>query len=105
MNPQRTIDLCAVAYIEFFWRNQFGEERRTKPRYPTRHGARIPDEYAFPYLTDYPCETLLERCRRIGVVDEWTPVCIYQFRNNHSLRFEGKKAIDKKNTYNKHIYA
>jgi len=103
MNPQRTIDLRSVSYSEFFWRNQFGETVRCKPRHPTRHGQSIPDEYAFPFLVDYPCETVLERCHRIGVIDEWTPVCIYQFRNNHSLTFTGSKAIDKHKQFNKHI--
>lgn len=104
MNPQRTIDLRAVAYSEFFWRNQFGETRRCKPRYPTRHGEKAGELFAYPYLMDFPGETVLERSARLGLLDEWTPVCIYQFRNNHSLRFEGKKALEKHKQYNAHIY-
>jgi len=97
--PQQTIDLRSVAYASFFWKNQFGERVRCKPRKPTVHCKPIP--------ADTICEngeTPIQRASRLGILDRWTPVCLYQFRNSHSMMFTNQKAKDKFATYNKHIY-
>lgn len=104
LNTQLTIDLNSVSYISFYYLSQFGSVRRTKPKLPSARGVGFkPDEYA-PAHTKYPKETMLERATRLGCLDVWTPVCIYQFRNNHSIRFSGEAAIKRKNQYNEHIY-
>lgn len=105
MNAQLTIDLNSVSYIKFFYRQQEGIERRTRLRWSV-HGENLKDkdEFAFPYLVEYPLETRIERARRMEILDVWTAVCVYQFRNNHSIEFTGQQAIKKRNAYNYHIY-
>lgn len=104
MTSQLTIDLKSVSYCKFFYRNQFGEVVRVLPKKPSVHGVVVRDGYAFPYDSAYPKETLLERGYRLGLIDSWVPVCIYQFRNNHSMRFEKQKAKDMRDAYNAHIF-
>jgi len=102
---QLTIDLNSVSYIHFFYRNQEGQTRAKLPRKPSVHGVVFnPDEWAIPMLHEFPHETKLERARRMEILDSWKAVCIYQFRNNHSITFEGSLAIKKRDAYNKHIY-
>jgi len=105
MKTQLTIDLNAVSHMRFFYRQQEGIERRTK-LLQSVHGENLKDkdDFAFPYLMEYPGETRIERARRMGILDIWTAVCVYQFRNNHSIEFTGQQAIKKRNAYNYHIY-
>lgn len=102
---QLTIDLNSVSHIQFFYRNQNGIQKAIKPTVPTVDGKHFSfDQYAFPYLTEYPKETKLERARRLDILDVWKPVCVYQFRNNHSITFEGALALKRRDAYNKHIF-
>lgn len=103
-NSQLTIDLNSVSYCSFYYKNQFGNVRRTKPRHPTRLGLEVPDEYARPHDMAYPLETVLERLRRRDMLDKWEAICRYQFRNNHSMKFTGEEAIKKHQIYREHIY-
>lgn len=103
-NTQLTIDLNSVSYCSFYYKNQWGNVRRIKPKKPTRLGQVIPNEFALPLDPAFPSETLIERGRRLELVDIWTPVCRYQFRNNHSMKFTGDKAIAKHKQYQTHIY-
>ena len=104
MSSQLTLDFRAVAYAKFFYKNQFGEVVKHKPRVPTLHTKKIPEGYAFPMLWEYPCETNLERVKRLGLLDEFTPHCVLQLRNNHSLSFVGDKAKQMFHAYNSYIY-
>lgn len=102
---QLTIDLNSVSHIHFFYRNQEGQTSAKLPRQPTVHGCRIAaDEYAIPMLHEFPHETMYERAKRLDLLDTWKAVCVYQFRNNHSITFEGRLALKKRDAYNKHIY-
>lgn len=103
MKHQLTIDLNAISHAALYYENDKGNTARTKPRYPTVNGARVPEEKAL-WLPDYPDETMLERATRRKLVDRWEPVCILQFRNNHSMTFKGTKAKQKWKQYNTHIY-
>jgi len=102
-NTQTTIDLRAVAYSQLWYVNQFGETSRKLPRNPTVHGRAIPDELA-PAWQGFDGETMLERAKRLRLVDRWTAVGNYSFRNNHSMTFRGKKAKQKHKEYGAHIY-
>lgn len=103
-NTQLTIDLNSVAYISFYYLSQYGSVRRTKPKLPSVRGVYFkPDELA-PAHIKFPNETMMNRAKRLNCLDEWKPICIYQFRNNHSMRFSGEQAIQRKNQYNKHIF-
>ena len=104
MSSQLTLDFRAVSHARYFYVNRFGEVARCKPKVPTVHCKKIPDAYAFPYYQDYPCETVVERVRRLGLLDEFTPHCVLQLRNNHSLSFVGNKAKQMFHAYNSYIY-
>jgi len=100
---QLTIDYNAVSHAALYYENDKGNTRRTLPRCKTVNGQPIPDEKAL-WLPDYPDETMLERAIRRKLLDRWWPVCILQFRNNHSMTFSGDKAKQKWKQYNQHIY-
>jgi hypothetical protein len=72
------------------------------PRYPTVNGSRLPQEQIA--LPDGKSDSALAVATRRGLIDVWTPVCILQFRNSHSMRFTGDKAKQTKQSYDKHIY-
>ncbi len=99
---QLTIDLSSVSYMKFFYENKKGDIRRTLPKVPTFNGEPVPNEYAAkPNGVPEPAISYLTRR---GLIDIWSPVCIYQFRNNHSMRFTGEEAKKMRDKYNKHIY-
>lgn len=105
MAHQLTIDLNSVSYVKYFYENRRGDTRRVKPRYPTVNGSAVAtDAIAFNNVAGEPVETMLQRATRLKLLDVWMPVCIYQFRNNHSMRFSGDKAKQMKQSYDKHIY-
>ena len=99
MTTQLTIDFNAVAYCKYFYENRRCDTRRVMPRYPTVNGSPVPDEKAL-----MSNETMLELATRRKLLDTWTPVCLLQFRNSHSMRFTGEKAKQMKRSYDKHIY-
>ena len=105
---QLTIDLNSVSHAEFFYVQQDGLKIKTLSMIPqgcSAHGSIFNGaEYAWPYDIKYPSETKCERARRLGVLDVWQPVCVYQFRNNHSKTFKGTTAKKRWAQYNEHIF-
>lgn len=102
MNAQLTIDLNSVSYVKYFYENKRGDVRRVLPRCPTVNGLPLlKDAIALP---DGKSADALTVATQRGMLDTWTPVCIYQFRNNHSMRFTGTRAKQMKQSYDKHIY-
>lgn len=99
-HSNRTIvSVSKIAYAVFYWRS--GEyERFLKPKLPTVHGCEIePNEFA-AYHTDYPQETLVERARRLDLLDsQWVPVFKLILNNGHTLEYTGKKALSLKEKY------
>jgi len=67
MSTQLTIDLKAVAYCRFFWKNDKGNTRRIKPRKPTVFGVEVGDELAIP-RPGQPQETMLQEATRLYVL-------------------------------------
>lgn len=104
MNVQRTVDFKAVSHANYFYKNQYGDVRRTVPHFPTFHSTIVQQhELAFYHLLG-PCELLLDKLARKRALDVWTPVIELQLRNNHSLVSVGEKAKKTFKAYNKHIY-
>jgi hypothetical protein len=105
MKTQLVIDLNSVSHAEFFYVQQDSITVRHKPKGYSVHGiAFLPDEYAWPFDHKYALETKLERAVRLEVLDIWQPVCVYQFRNNHSKTFKGETAKKRWRQYNEHIF-
>lgn len=91
----RVVDIAKVAYTHFYYTNiEDTLHLKTKPKYPTVAGSTFDTHaYAIPWLLEYPLETNLERAFRLGILDIWTPCCVVQLTNSHSLRYTGPKAI------------
>ena len=100
MNTNRAIvDLNKVAYAEYYWTVQSNKSisRAKKPARPTVHGVdfdrdAIAPEVVKPDGEVWPRETMLERAKRRGLLDEWVPQCRLQLSNSHSLTYTGAKA-------------
>lgn len=99
MNSNRTVvDLNKVSYANFYWATKDNSIRRDKkPTGPTVNGTPISkDSFAPAVERDgaifYPRESLLDRAKRRGLLDEWGQHCILQLSNSHSLHYTGKKA-------------
>ena len=92
-NNKILIDLNKVQWASLIYRNQEGITRSEKPKHPSAHGTTFDaDAYAYPHH-DYPKETMIERARRLDILDVWTPILIIQLSSNHSLRYSGKQAL------------
>ena len=100
---QITVNLAKVQWCSFFYVNQFTETKRTKPKQPTVYGVEIADEPA-AYHPDYPHETLIERAKRLDIIDVWTPRCVLHISANRCLTYTGQKAINIHKTYREYIY-
>lgn len=90
MSNHIVLDLGKVQYASFYYRNQFGQVRRTKPKYSV-NGVRFkPSDIA--HTVGEPM-SLLELAKVNDVLDRWTPVIRFQLTANHTLKYTGKKAI------------
>lgn len=104
MKTQRTIAFNKVQWADYYYQNQDGDKLRYEPKKLTVHGISFePDAFAV-YHRDYPLETLLERAKRLDILDRWHPVCVLVFTANKSLRYTGKEATKVWKAYNSHIY-
>lgn len=90
-----TFDIRKVSYAKFFWKTNEGCIKNKKPRFPTVRGVKVEDEEALALcdMSDLSQETMLERARRLEILDVWIPVVIFQMTNSHSLEFIGKRAL------------
>lgn len=67
--------------------------RRSKPKEPTANGQPFDPEARAFFHPDYPGETMGERGRRLGIIDEWIPELSLTYSSNHTLKFEGERAL------------
>lgn len=88
------LDINVIAYGNCYWRNQHSQHNRLKPTRPTAYLSEFnPSDYA-AYHHDYPKETLIERARRLDILDKWLFVAKFQLNNSHTIEFTGDKARD-----------
>lgn len=99
---QRTVDFNKVQWADFWYVQQEGITSRTQPTGHTVRGV-SPDGWA-AYHPDYPGETMLDRARRLGILDIWTPRCKLTINANKSLHYHGTAAVNIWKAYNAHIY-
>jgi hypothetical protein len=103
-NSRTIVDLNKVAYCLFYYRAK-EYERVLLPNKPTVRGQEIDsNEYALQHH-DYPAETLLERARRLDILDKWIPVLSLMLSNGHKLEYTGDRAKSLYKTYKAKIYA
>lgn len=96
------VDLRKVGYAILYWRS--GEYHRAlKPNVPTVRGIELQEEKALNH-PDFPDETVIERAKRLELLDKWVPVFHCVLNNGHTLEFTGKKALALANKYNSMIF-
>ena len=104
MNPQRTVDFNKISWAEKWYVNQEGVKRRTLPRDETVHGLDVDWRVQAASHPDYPHETMLERARRLDIIDRWTAVCKLVVAANRHIYYFGEDAHRVFKAYNAHIY-
>lgn len=104
MKPQRTVDFRKVSWAEKYYVNHEGVRRRIKPAQPTVHGIDVDWSEQAASHPDFPHETMLERARRLDLLDIWTPVCKLVVAANRQLYYFGEDAHRIYKAYNAHIY-
>ena len=104
MNSQVTIDLKKVQYATLHYVNQFGLSYPYLPKRPSVNGMYISDKEMAAYHNLYPGETMLERARRLEILDRWKPVVTFQFAANHTVQFKGNKAKSMWKAWQSHIF-
>lgn len=99
------VDIKKISYAVFMYRTKDGQHRRKKkPEVATVHGREITCDDVALYHTDYPKETMLERARRLDVLDKWEPLFIVMMSNGHRLEFTGERACKLRDAWRAYIY-
>lgn len=62
------------------------------PTKPTVRGQDIDEKELAATHKLYPKETLLDRAKRLDIIDKWIAVCVVVMTNGHKLEFTGDKA-------------
>ncbi len=92
MKSNIIIQFNKVAWVKLFYQSRCNNFfRKKKPSRPTVHGEYIESGYAAEHQ-DYPAETMLERARRLDIIDEWIPRLVIAFSATKHLYFEGQQA-------------
>lgn len=103
-----SIEPSLILHARFYYRNSENNYHRDSlPLNPTIHGTEMVDmdkEYA-PFNMDYPHETLLEKARRLDILDTWTPVLVCKCKGRESYTFEGELAKEMWSEYRKWRYS
>lgn len=103
-NNKVVLDLRKVQHGLFFYVNQWGMKRQLTDTGPTTFGIKFsPNEYAACHK-DYPGETMLERARRLDILDKWTPHMRFTLASNHTVEYTGKKAITMRDAWNAYVF-
>ena len=78
--------------MDYYWTDTTNTyKRKTKPNAPTVNGNYVPDTSAGCHHL-YPCESLLERARRLDIIDEWRSILKVRMQGSVRLTFESKRA-------------
>lgn len=97
------VDLGKVAYASLVYRSHSSGNyyfKASKPTKPTVKGLEV-DSKALRYQSS---ETMLSYAMRRGLLDTWVPVLKLQLSNNHSLIYEGEKALSIWGEWRKEIF-
>lgn len=99
------LDLSKVQYGSFWYVNQYGQTRHHKsPGYESVRNEIVSPVSLALYHPDYPGETTIERGKRLGLMDVWTPVVQFQLTANHNIQYTGKKALAMWKAWNERIF-
>lgn len=90
-NNRIVFDMNKVSYAWFFYRNQLGVTLRNRPIKPTVNAVEFANVIA-PWTDAYPGETMLERAKRLQILDCWKPVVRLRMSAADVLEYTGDKA-------------
>lgn len=100
---QTTIDFSKVTSAHFYWRNQeYNIRLKHKPMQATVRAVPVGNEPAAAHH-DFPSETMIERAKRLDLLDKWVAVARFQMYSQ-KLEFVGEDAKAKWNAYNAYYY-
>lgn len=103
-NNRIVLDLSKAQFASMWYVNQEGSISFKKPPEQTVRARLVHvTEPAAPH-PDYPGETMIERARRLNIIDIWQPVCTFQLTANHNVTYTGKKAIVMWKAWNERIF-
>lgn len=93
-NNKVVFDLNKAQFAWQSWVTMDGNyKRKFEPEGVTVFGQGIDeDAIAYPYFSEYPNETLVQRAHRYMIVDRWIPCVTFCFAANNQLTFTGDKA-------------
>jgi len=102
------LDLAKVQWARFYYRNQHGQTRDTKPNkdhFTCNEVIYKKDANVYAaFHPDYPCESMWERALRLDMVDKWTPEVFFKVTANAGIIFTGEKAISTYALWQSKIY-
>jgi len=99
-NNTIVVDLNKVQFANLYWKNQYGNVKRLKPRKPTVHGTRFnPNDL---HITEHIL--MIEFAQKHRLLDIWNPVCRLQLSSNHWLEYTGDKALSIYKEWNRRIF-
>jgi len=100
------LNLNSCQWARFYYRNQHGDTRDTlpAPAYMSVRGSVIfKTASAYPH-PDYPAETMYERAKRLGLLEQWTPEVFFKVTANAGVIFTGDKAMSMWKAWNAKIF-
>ncbi len=88
------VDINKCQWARFFYRNQYGQTSNIKPHWHTvRNEIFTVNELALHHPL-YAGETMLERAKRLKLVDRWVPEIIFKLTAHECITYTGQKAVD-----------
>ena len=100
------LDLNKVQWGRFYYRNQHGQTRNTlpEPYTITIHGDVINEDEPVHFHPEYPDETALDRAKRLGILDWWTPEVYFKVAANAAVIYTGDKAVSMNKAWREKIF-
>lgn len=102
-NNKIVVDLDKCCYCIFGYRNQWGDTVSVAPKYSVRGTVFNPDAPSFA-LESKTNETMLEKAKRLNILDIWTPVFKCRLSAADVLEFSGPKAVALNKAWNAKIF-
>lgn len=100
-----TFDISSVAYATLYYRNQRDSHHLDKlPKYHTVNGVIFDAKAIAAHVSGFAGETMLDRAKRRGLLDIWTPVIKLTLKNGHKLVYEGERALSIKKAWDSRIF-
>ncbi len=97
-------DLNKAQWIFKHWRNQYGNVKSILPTCDTVRGEELKSGELALYHPDYPVESMVQRGRRLGLLDVWTLEVWVKFNSTGYLVYTGDKGQRILDVWNAKIY-